>query len=184
MKRTGLTLIEILIVVAIVLLLFAISIPIYRAAKEAGTRSACSQNLRQIQQALEIYEGAHDGIGPARIKDLLAEAPSLSSVLICPKDSSKGFRLYDGSPRGDPSSPNFVPTSYEMYAVLEQAALGHVQSTISSSERLAAACWFHVRAQNDVLTVFADGHVSWWDKSKSPPWVNEWQSSNRTIASN
>lgn len=60
-KKTGFTLIELLVVIAIIAILAAILFPIFTAAKEAGQRSSCASNLKQIGQALAFYRDDNDG---------------------------------------------------------------------------------------------------------------------------
>lgn len=57
--RTGFTLIEVLVVVAIIALLVAILLPSLKAAKEQAKRSDCASNLHQIGVALTMYVNAH-----------------------------------------------------------------------------------------------------------------------------
>jgi len=51
----GFTLIELLVVIAIIAILAAILFPVFTSAKEAGKRSACLSNLRQISTAFDLY---------------------------------------------------------------------------------------------------------------------------------
>lgn len=55
MNRRGVTLVEVLIVIAILLLLAAIAFAIAGPARESARQSACMNNLRQIYTALELY---------------------------------------------------------------------------------------------------------------------------------
>jgi prepilin-type processing-associated H-X9-DG protein/prepilin-type N-terminal cleavage/methylation domain-containing protein len=59
MPRKGLTLIELVVVVAIVGLLVGLLLPAIHAAREAGRRAQCKNNLKQIGIALNTYEVAH-----------------------------------------------------------------------------------------------------------------------------
>lgn len=56
--RSAFTLVELLVVMAIVGMLVALLIPAIQAAREASRRSQCASNLRQIGVALQTYESA------------------------------------------------------------------------------------------------------------------------------
>jgi prepilin-type N-terminal cleavage/methylation domain-containing protein len=53
--KRGFTIVELLVVVAIVLLLFAIATPVLVTAREVGRRAYCLANLRQIGTATHTY---------------------------------------------------------------------------------------------------------------------------------
>ena len=59
MKSRGLTLIELLAVLAIIGVLIALLFPAVQSAREAARRTQCSSNLRQVALAMHAYEGVH-----------------------------------------------------------------------------------------------------------------------------
>ncbi len=62
--ETGFTLIEILVVLAILMALSAILFPVFAGVREQGRRTTCVSNLRQIGAALATYVQDNEGVYP------------------------------------------------------------------------------------------------------------------------
>ena len=62
--QTGFTLIELLVVIAIIAILAAMLLPVLGRAKEAGKRTNCLSNLRNMGLGMMMYADVHDGLVP------------------------------------------------------------------------------------------------------------------------
>jgi type IV pilus assembly protein PilA len=71
MKRRGFTLVEIMIVVAIIALLAAIAIPNLLAARRTANDAAAKATVRSLSTAAETYSTSHSGVYPATLPQLV-----------------------------------------------------------------------------------------------------------------
>ena len=94
-RKSGFTLVEIMIVVAIIGLLAAIAIPNFIRARTTAQQNACINNLRQIdgakqQWALELKEPATATPAATDIQPFLGRGNS-GTLPSCPSDSTGVF---------------------------------------------------------------------------------------------
>jgi prepilin-type N-terminal cleavage/methylation domain-containing protein len=93
------TLVELLIVIAIIAILAALLLPALTRAKELSRRTACSQNLRQLSLALALYAADNrdllplpqqrSGHWPEQLRGYYANA----RLLVCPTDQSSASAI-------------------------------------------------------------------------------------------
>jgi type II secretion system protein G len=63
-RKKGFTLIELMIVIAIIAILAAVLVPNFMRAREASRLTACKSNLKNISTAVETYSNDWDGLYP------------------------------------------------------------------------------------------------------------------------
>src|SRR5438034_1848062 len=62
--KKGFTLIEILVVIAIIVILAGILYPVYSGVRNKAHQVKCALNLKQIGMAISMYAGDHDDMLP------------------------------------------------------------------------------------------------------------------------
>jgi len=94
MRVRGFTLIEMLVVIAIVGILMAILLPALQAARQASARISCMNNMKQIGLAIHNFVDAHDGITPTGGEGTdFSNVPNISTVGPQTKFSRQGLFL-------------------------------------------------------------------------------------------
>lgn len=85
--KKGFTLVEIMIVVAIIAILAAVAIPNFVKYRKQSQSTACIANLKQIQSAYE--QAKLGGTTVAQVADLVGKDKYIKNDLYCPSDKAK-----------------------------------------------------------------------------------------------
>ncbi len=104
-RRTGLALVEWLLVVALFVLLAGTVYSLAGGAREKAHQSQCLGNLGQIGAAALLYKADWDGHLPVHLEALFPQYVASESVFLCPSDAApEGWRTELREVRGVYSS--------------------------------------------------------------------------------
>lgn len=171
MKRAAFTLVEILVVVAIIAVLAALTFPVYSAAKLRAKDTTCMANLRQLGVAILEYSVDHNDLLPTESSTPInphLPHPFLTALkpygvafeqLKCPRDFFLDFR--NGAIHWDNNHFKRCGSSYEFNIVLGKYSVSGVPNP---SRNLLASDFFHFHsapsdAEQWFNVLFFDGHV-------------------------
>jgi len=118
--RQGFTLVEILVVVAILGLLIALSVPVLGQMREKSSRAACASNLRQCGVALLAYASDNNGQLPNPIGRSYPDCYGSTFVDMC-RPYFGDFRIWGcpalkAVPIDDPGNTTLFRCTYQYYA--------------------------------------------------------------------
>jgi prepilin-type N-terminal cleavage/methylation domain-containing protein/prepilin-type processing-associated H-X9-DG protein len=163
-SQPGFTLVELIVVIAIVAVLASLAVPVTGRVIQSGKAAACLSNLNSLGVALNLYLGEHNEIMPPLaagrqstsqnipvIDNTLNAYVSDPRVFACPADN-QGIAAATG-------------TSYYWNNVLSGQSITHLQFFLSKGldSEIPVLCdkeGFHPYAANKVNMLYADGHAS------------------------
>jgi prepilin-type N-terminal cleavage/methylation domain-containing protein/prepilin-type processing-associated H-X9-DG protein len=172
-KKTAFTLIEMLIVVAIIAILSAILFPVFARSREKARAASCLSNYHQVGIAIQMYAQDSDDKTPANggsfsglIQDSVPYIHT-SSVFVCPDDDDREEESRAGSYR--------VPTLYQGKPLscgwINPYAAGQITTTATTTLSYEAEQDFSqspivptYRHSSGTQVLFFDGHAKWLPK--------------------
>src|SRR5262245_16256164 len=101
-RKSGFTLVEMLIVIAVIGTLVALLLPAIQSARASAQKTSCANRLHQIGVAMTLYcdnnagffpKNAHAGAGKSWIYTLGPYLQEIDAVRICPLDPQADTRL-------------------------------------------------------------------------------------------
>ncbi len=132
----GFTLIEVLVVVAVVAIMASLLLPALSRAKSSARRIQCLNQLRQLNLGISYYVLEHEQGFPHRGQGndwLAAISKNLSpsdSLLICPEDKRKLGKLEKKNAKPDqPLPPKWMLRSKERSYVINGFSDAHFEAT-------------------------------------------------------
>jgi len=185
--RRGFTLIELLVVIGIIAILAALLLPSLANAKSKANSIKCLSNLRQLNMALIMYAGDHDGYFPARREASNAWMHVLlpyykdPAILKCPSDSLRWFpgmtpamkvsiqRSFVINGFNDWFESDLTPSNYRSFLKwkwplgMRDSAIPQPSETISFGEKRAGSFHVHMdfsqgKQGNDVEEIEQNRH--------------------------
>lgn len=117
MRTKGITLVEILVVVAIIALIAALLLPVLVQVRKRSYTVTCTSNLHQLVAAFQMYRQDYNGDHPTRQKYLWSYLKTLD-ILNCPADNTPyGAATILANPDGQLiPGPTATRTSYYYFA--------------------------------------------------------------------
>jgi len=122
-RSTGFTLVEMLVVIAIIGVMVSLLLPAVQAAREVARRMSCSNNLKQIALAAQLFESSHRHLPPGH----LGPDPAINTLTI----STGGDQPYLGT------------LAFLLPQVEQSSASDQVDREYFVIDRLGLPIWFN-----------------------------------------
>ncbi len=183
------SLIELLVVTAIIALLAGLLLPALSRSKEAGRRTSCLANLRQLHLSITLYAEDHDGFYPGqsetrRWPSQLQAYYQSDRILRCPSDdpaaaiepasllssgADRAERSYIMNGWQDPNTVRFPDENWEAFisgpakGAIRDAAIVNPSETVLFGEKISEAPQFTadlIRERGSYFEVIEQGRHS------------------------
>ncbi|RIK00994.1 MAG: hypothetical protein DCC46_02555 [Armatimonadetes bacterium] len=100
-KLSGFTIVEVMVVVAIIAILVTILMPVLQGARKSSSKVVCASNMHQIYAAMKLYEADYGDYPPGSVV-WPAFQPYYPTVLICPAGTLSPRGEFDYIMAGNP----------------------------------------------------------------------------------
>lgn len=158
-KRRGFTLIEMLVVIAIIAILAGLLLPAIQLARKRARRIECASQVRQVALGMSLYGDDNDGMLPAAdanwstnlatYVDQSGSNPGQRGVFVCPEEPTDGLGYGMNVNLATPTPITKIENSAERMVVSESD-----NATIGAIADLDGT-----RHRQRVNIMFADTHV-------------------------
>lgn len=200
-KPTAFTIIELLIVIAILAILMGLLLPILARSRENGRATTCHSNMRQIGTALNLYLQDYDEtyvmnrlpdqthqMGPCRNptpypignldgsrmnwRRVISNLMNSKSIFVCPSNKYVDRPLMPGVPPGDESNQLYPPNEHIPLSYAYNATFFH---------EAVPSCWYgeKVERPRHVFEITESARLILLVESRLPPpglgaWAIPW----------
>jgi len=108
MRRRGFTYTELLCVIGIAVILWMMLLPNAVRARNRADDTRCTQNLRNVSWALQMYAQDHNGLFPPRLTDLTPRYLHDMDIYDCPRVAAAERRFPNEPPVTPEGEPDYA----------------------------------------------------------------------------
>lgn len=175
-RLSAFTLIEMLVVIAIIAILAALLMPAFAAARERARKASCKNNLHTLMLGIEMYKQAYEDFLPPWLSTLTipnVDMVRATDALICPSDTSRG--LEGGRPewfKTVPGASQFSETDDTQLGDTEAENLAVATPIPTQTDKDNALKMRTMRNKSvercSYIYEFSSVWCSWWQSNDAP----------------
>lgn len=173
--KSGYSLSEMIVAVTIISLLVAIMAPAFFSARSAALESTCWSNLRQLHNAVVLYQTDNDGVGSYGDAETMGLPPSISILRATHRVPLETYRC-TGRSWAPWSHPAVYHSMWQSTSTWADYAIEHRDGSIliiDLNHQSTSVSVFSPFATHRGIGIHLDGHVQ-IRKGVGDPFAPEW----------